>query len=261
MAWTITDVGTLCIVVTCAMFVVYLGVALQGMQHGTVRMLGGGLLLLALLVVYMQVANVRYRLYKMELVNGADGDPDSSPSPVTVGGILRSYAIRIDGAAEKHASSAVDMHESAFTVSCTEGVNQSVNHATARAVKYTDVRRIAVVQGSAGGNALQVDVLNSNVRYIVAAADTWRIQAVPAHKVAAMFPDHPLKYWCFDLARVNRANSMTIVPLQGEEGTTCTAPTVILPFTPTTASATPSLDALLAARTSITLHVWGYGWH
>lgn len=263
MTWTITDVGTLCIIITSAMFVVYLGVALHGMRHATIRLLGGGLLLLALLVVFMQVANVRYQLYKVELVNGATDDPAASASPLTVGGMLRSYAIRVDGAAVPRTSPAIHMQESAFTVDCTEGVHQTVSRSTARAVKYTDVRRISVFQNSGGGNALQADVLNNTVRYIVAAADTWRIKAVPADEVAIMFPANPLMYWCYDLARVNRADSMKVVPKSGraDEKTQCTASTIVLPFTATrTAHALSALDVLLGANSVVMLHVWGYGW-
>lgn len=260
MTWTITDVGTLCIILVSAMFVVYLGVALHGMRHATVRMLGGGLLLLALLVVFMQVANVRYRLYKVELVNGAGTADD--PVPATTGGMLRSYAIRADGAAVPR-STTIHMHESAFTVECAEGTDRTVHRSTARQVEYTDVRRIAVYQGSGAGNALQADVLSSSIRYLVAAADTWRIKAVPADEVAAMFPAHPLRYWCFDLARVNRVASMKILPLSktSAHNAKCVVPTVILPFTPNTVSASPALDVLLAAGTDVMLHVWGYGWH
>lgn len=256
-----------------SVFIFYLALALHGMQHSTIRLIGAAVVVLAVVIVFMQIAYIRMRLYRVEYVAGGGSiatGVSATSGNTTNEGVVRSYALQIDLAASATALSALKMspnagREQAFTVMCTDRGGPS-SKLTSRDVQYKTVRRIAVIRGSGGADALCQDVLSGSVRYIVLASDTWRILPVSDADTRRMFPTQTYTFWCFDIARVNQAEPATVVPKATDDQTvSCSVPILVLPFTSVGANGTAvALDAVcLASQTSTRalVHAWGYGWH
>lgn len=258
MTLSMSDVASGLFILTATVFVVYLGFALHGMRQATIRMIGVGLVVVALALVYMQISYIRLRLFRIEYI--VDGGTASGSKQAEGGdgrggsGTMRSYALKLDGVASKAAQSArrTTPQETMFTVSCTLN-NNPVN----RSVRYTDVRRVAVVQGG-GANALRQDVISGKVRYMLAAGDTWRIVVAPSDEL----PVSTTMLWYFDMARVDQEGALTVVPDVGDtvHTSTCIIPAIVMPFSSSSSSSFDTLLAASSATAPFMLHAWAYGW-
>lgn len=252
MTLTMSDIGTWLILAGAAVFVVYLAVALQGMRFGTLRIIGGGLVVLALAVVLMQLAYVRWRLRSVELVSMAT--PTLSDQGPSCAGMLRTYAISIDAVVGRSLTPD-PVIDTAYSVTCTSGKPPPSD----RRARYVDVRRIACARGVGGADALRADVLSGSIRHIAAANDTWRITAVDEAVARSVMPTHHEAFWCFDLALVTRPGAAALM----SDGADCSVPDIIVPFSKlgrTATSLTAYLDTLLKGDGTVALQVWGYGW-